>query len=85
MSPTLDRAELGEPAIDTFYKRKTRSFICSVDPPLAGTPREAKRHGQIVSAFDKSLEELLTTSLLRARHQYEQRRAQDVRSIGRNR
>lgn len=85
MAPTADRVEL-TPALDTMYKKMTRSFICSVDPPLAVTPREAKKHGPIINAFDKSLEELLTDSLLRARHQYEQRRAQfDGRTTGRNR
>lgn len=85
MAPTADRVEL-TPALDTMYKKMTRSFICCVDPPLAVTPREAKKHGPIIHAFDKSLEELLTDSLLRARHQYEQRRAQfDGRTTGRNR
>jgi hypothetical protein len=85
MAPTLDRVEL-TPALDTMYKRLTRGFICSVDPPLSATPREPKRHGPLINSFDKSLEELLTDSLLRARHQFEQRRAHsDGRFIGRNR
>jgi len=85
LSPTQDRVEL-IPAIDTMYKRMTRSFICSVDPPLSATPREPTKHGPLINAFDKSLEDLLTDSLLRARHQFEQRRAlHDGRLIGRNR
>lgn len=85
MVPTEDRLEI-QPALDTYYKRVTRSFICLTDPPLTNTTRERKQHGQIVDSIDKRLEDLLNDSLLRARHTFEQRRAQDVRwSFGRNR
>ncbi len=85
MAPTVDRVEI-QPALDTEYKRMTRSFICLVDPPLSVTTRERRQHGQIIESLDKRLEDLLSDSLLRARHTFEQRRAQDVRwSFGRNR
>jgi hypothetical protein len=85
MAPTRDRVEL-TPALDTMYKKMTRSFICSTDPPLSATPHAPKKHGPLINALDKNLEDLLTESLLRARHQFEQRRAQhDGRFIGRNR
>jgi hypothetical protein len=76
MAPTKDALEV-IPAIETMYKRMTRSFIGSTDPLLAKNPRPIIRPGQLVTAVDKSLEELLTISLSRARHALEQRKACD--------
>lgn len=76
MAPVKDRLEV-IPDIDTMYKSMTRSFICSTDPRLHRRPRTIVKPGQIVTAVDKSLEDLLQISLNRARHALEKRRSSD--------
>lgn len=78
MAPTKDVVEI-VPRGDTMYKAVTRSFICSTDPLLSGRPRPVVRPGQLVTAVDGELEELLTISLSRARNALERRRACDAR------
>lgn len=78
MAPRKDVAEI-LPALDTMYRKMTRTFICSQDPKLARA-REKVRPGQLVTAVDKNLEDLLTISLTRARTALEQRRAVNVRT-----